>query len=136
MSLSSQFSGEAIAGKSLTVFAFLHNPIPRNLTRSSFVVEGAGLMQPLRLPVKRFDCYLPDCVVLHLGSLCCCFRSVPPGGEARVVFSIVPKSAGEKTISAKFMSRELGNDVDGSRNFYVAPAASFEETDFNENVLF
>lgn len=53
------------------------------------------------------------------------------------MFSIVPKSPGDKTISAKFISREMGNDVDGFRNFYVAPAAvPYEETDFNENVLF
>lgn len=55
--LLAQFSGEAIAGKAMTVFAFLHNPIPRNLTRAHFVIEGPGLMEPLRLPVKRFDSY-------------------------------------------------------------------------------
>lgn len=61
-----------------------------------------------------------------------------PGGEARVVFSIVPKSPGDKTISAKFISRELGTDVDGFRTFTVAPDPSllFDSIDFNENVLF
>ena len=48
-----QFSGEAVAGKTMTVFAFIVNPIPRNLTGAYFLIEGPGLTEPLRLPVKR-----------------------------------------------------------------------------------
>lgn len=47
------FEGDAIVGSPLTIYASLLNPIPRNLTRCYFIVEGAGLTEPLKLPVKR-----------------------------------------------------------------------------------
>ena len=115
-----ELAGKAIAGQPVTVYAYLKNPLPRYLTSAYFIIDGPGLMDPMKKVVKG---------------------SVPPGEEARVVFSIVPKHPGEKTISAKFFSRELGDDVDGFRNIIVGTnnnsviPATFEETDLNENVL-
>ena len=67
------------------------------------------------------------------------YRTVAIGGEARVGFKIYPKSAGDKVITAKFISRELGSDVDGYRSVRVAPAPNltFDERviDLNENEL-
>ena len=48
-----EFEGDAIVGMPLVVYASLLNPIPRNLTRAYFILEGPGLTEPLKLPVKR-----------------------------------------------------------------------------------
>lgn len=99
----------------MTVHAILDNPIPRTLTHAYFLIEGAGLTDPLKVPVKR---------------------NVSIGGEARVLFTITPKSPGDKTISAKFISKELGPDVDGFRNLRVSPSYPYHEGyDWNENIL-
>lgn len=49
-------------------------------------------------------------------------------------FAVTPRSAGDKIISAKFISKELGPDVDGYRNVRVARNYSVR-SDFNSNVL-
>ena len=63
------------------------------------------------------------------------------GEEARAIFDLVPDSSGEKTIAAKFESREL-KDVDGVKTIRVSPgrrtgnngfASSY--SDVNSNTL-
>ncbi len=58
------------------------------------------------------------------------FRSVLSGEEARAEFVITPKSSGDRTITAKFSSREL-NDVDGYKNIRVS--SSFPTLSNNNN---
>lgn len=60
------------------------------------------------------------------------FRTVQPGEEARVTFTVTPRTSGDKIISAKFISRELGPDVDGYRSVRVARNYSIR-SDFNSN---
>ncbi|XP_035710698.1 annulin isoform X2 [Folsomia candida] len=69
----------------------LKNPLPVPLTKGQFLIESPGLGEPLKLNVKE---------------------KVEPGESATADFQLVAQLDGEKTISAKFNSREL-DDVDG-----------------------
>lgn len=58
-----QLEGSPVVGRPLTVHAILDNPIPRTLTRAYFLIEGPGLTDPIKIPVKKYvyrDC-LYDC---------------------------------------------------------------------------
>lgn len=48
-------------------------------------------------------------------------RTVQPGETVEADFELIPKVEGEKTISAKFSSREL-EDVDGFVTLNVNPS--------------
>jgi transglutaminase 1 len=131
-----EFEGSAVAGKPLTVHAILDNPIPRTLTRCYFLIEGAGLTEPLKIPVKRYE--VKKVLNSKIITIFFFHRNIPVGGEGRVTFQIIPKSPGEKTISGKFVSRELGTDIDGYRNIRVAQASPYDDVEFdiNENVTY
>lgn len=73
-------------------------------------------------------------IMLTVKSYLLHLRTVQPGEEARVKFSITPRTSGDKTISAKFISKELGPDVDGYRSVRVARNYSIR-SDFNSNIL-
>lgn len=67
------------------------------------------------------------------------FRSVKIGEDAKVTFYLTPRSAGDKTISARFISREL-RDVDGYRKVRVSRNLDFISSDnlddnFRRNTL-
>lgn len=108
-----EFEGDTIEGQPFTCHAYLTNPLPVSITRGYFLVEGPGLMDPLKVSIKK---------------------SVLPGEEARVTFSVTPRTSGDKTISAKFISKELGSDVDGYRSVRVARNYSIR-SDFNSNTI-
>lgn len=73
------------------------NPLPKELNGAKFVIEGAGLGVPHKVSVPN---------------------KVAPGKEALVVVKMTAAKAGQKTVSAKFYSKEL-NDVDGYLNMDV-----------------
>lgn len=74
----------------------LINPLPIQLNGAKFVIEGAGLGTPYKISVDK----------------------VAPGKEARAEVKMTAAKAGQKTVSAKFYSKEL-NDVDGYLNLDV-----------------
>lgn len=49
-----QLEGSPVVGRPLTVHAILDNPIPRTLTRAYFLIEGPGLTDPIKIPVKKY----------------------------------------------------------------------------------
>jgi transglutaminase 1 len=73
------------------------NPLPKELNGAKFVIEGAGLGVPHKVSVSD---------------------KVGSGKEARVVVKMTAAKVGQKTVSAKFYSKEL-NDVDGYINMDV-----------------
>lgn len=75
----------------------LKNPLPVALNGAKFVIEGAGLGTPHKVSVSG---------------------KVAPGQEARSVVKMTAAKAGQRTIAAKFYSKEL-NDVDGYLNIEV-----------------
>ena len=54
------------------------------------------------------------------------------GEEARAIFDVTPDSSGEKTIAAKFESREL-KDVDGFKTIRVSPSRRSGNNRFTTN---
>lgn len=92
---------DALVRKPLHVKAGFRNPLPKPLTKGVFVIEGPGLKEPLRLPVKQ---------------------KVQAGQEAKVSFYLTPKTAGPKAIIAKFSSKEL-SDVDGFKALDIREAS-------------
>lgn len=56
-----------------------------------------------------------------------------PDEEARVSFVVTPRASGKKTISAKFISREI-NDADGYKNIRVSPNVPFGSNEINNNL--
>lgn len=84
-------------GEQFQVTVSLINPLPVALSGSKFVIEGAGLGQPQKVGVPN---------------------TVAPGQEARVVVKMTAAKVGQKTLAAKFYSKEL-NDVDGYLNLNV-----------------
>uniref|UniRef100_A0A1W7RB00 protein-glutamine gamma-glutamyltransferase n=1 Tax=Hadrurus spadix TaxID=141984 RepID=A0A1W7RB00_9SCOR len=104
--------GELVQGQEFTVNAYFNNPLPKPLRKSVFILEGPGLGQPLKLPIKG---------------------NILAGQEARVVCKMTPKSFGEKSIVAKFQSRDL-DDVDGYKQIQVKPKTETEkQADGNSN---
>ncbi|XP_022249456.1 annulin-like [Limulus polyphemus] len=91
--------GDFVEGQEFTVQARLKNPLPKPLTKPMFVLEGPGLSQPIKMPLKG---------------------NVLPEAETQVSCKLTPKTSGEKTIVAKFQSREL-EDVDGFKVIHVRP---------------
>lgn len=89
--------GDLVVNKEFTVHAYFKNPLPKELNKCFFLLEGPGLTQPLPMKLKE---------------------PVSAGAEARVKTTMTPKSAGEKTIVAKFTSKEL-KDVDGFKTIVV-----------------
>lgn len=87
------------------VKVYFKNPLPKPLRKGVFVLEGPGLGQPLKLPIKG---------------------NIEPGKEARISCKMTPKSSGEKSIVAKFTSREL-YDVDGYSLIYIKPKLDSEK---------
>lgn len=75
----------------------LINPLPVQLNGAKFVIEGAGLGVPHKISVGD---------------------KVAPGKEVRAEVKMTAAKAGQKTVSAKFYSKEL-NDVDGYLNLDV-----------------
>lgn len=51
--LASQFEGDTIEGQPFTCHAYLLNPLPIALTRAYFLIEGPGLMDPLKVSLKK-----------------------------------------------------------------------------------
>lgn len=88
-------------GTQFEVAVSLINPLPIQLNYSRFVIEGAGLGQPLKIG-------LPD--------------PVGPGEDVCVVVKMTAVRIGRKTFVAKFYSKEL-NDVDGYLNLDVVNRA-------------
>ncbi|XP_076321349.1 annulin-like isoform X1 [Tachypleus tridentatus] len=94
--------GDFVQGQEFTVQATLLNPLPKPLTKAMFILEGPGISQPIKLTLKG---------------------NIPPEKEAKVSCKLIPKTPGEKTIVAKFQSKEL-EDVDGFKNINVRPKAN------------
>ncbi|XP_054154327.1 annulin-like [Oppia nitens] len=90
--------GDIIQGKPFTCNVFFRNPLPKSLTNGVFTIEGPDYSNRLRYPLKT---------------------PIFPDTEARATFRLVPKTSGERTISAKFMSNEL-RDVDGFKSIKVS----------------
>lgn len=67
------------------------NPLPVALNGAKFVIEGAGLGVPHKVSING---------------------KVAAGQEARSVVKMTAAKVGQKTLVAKFYSKEL-NDVDG-----------------------
>ncbi|XP_046450915.1 annulin-like [Daphnia pulex] len=88
---------EVPLGEQFDVTVSIINPLPKELNGAKFVIEGAGLGVPHKVSVPN---------------------KVAPGKEARVVVKMTAAKAGQKTVSAKFYSKEL-NDVDGYLNMDV-----------------
>lgn len=104
--------GELIQGQEFTINAFFTNPLPKPLRKGVYVLEGPGLGQPLKLPIKG---------------------NILAGQEARVVCKMTPKSFGEKSIVAKFQSRDL-DDIDGYKQIQVKPKVETDKpVDGNSN---
>ncbi|XP_064466745.1 annulin-like isoform X2 [Ornithodoros turicata] len=92
-----EVDGDLVVGKASTVTAGFVNPLPKPLSKSSFLIEGPGLDKPLKITVKQ---------------------KIPPHEEAKVVFQLTPHTAGPKSILAKFSSKEL-SDIDGFKEVQV-----------------
>ena len=88
---------EVPLGEQFDVTVSIINPLPKELNGAKFVIEGAGLGVPHKVSVSE---------------------KVGPGKEARVVVKMTAAKVGQKTVSAKFYSKEL-NDVDGYLNMDV-----------------
>ncbi|CAG7674586.1 unnamed protein product [Allacma fusca] len=73
------------------VTVVLKNPLPVPLRKCSFTIEAPSLTEPIKIRLAE---------------------TIKPGELASGKFELKPKLAGEKTITAKFNSREL-QDVDG-----------------------
>lgn len=86
-----------VKGKELTVEVSVENPLPINIKRGEFTVEGPGLDKPLKLKIKK---------------------PVPPGENVTATFTYVPSKIGRQSFGAKFTCREM-NDVDGYVVFVV-----------------
>ncbi|CAG7674590.1 unnamed protein product [Allacma fusca] len=78
-------------GKQIEVTTLLQNPLPVPLTKCCFFVEAPSLTEPIKIQLTK---------------------SIQPGEVAAGKFHLVPKLAGQKTITAKLSSPEL-QDVDG-----------------------
>ncbi|XP_046385500.1 annulin-like isoform X2 [Ischnura elegans] len=91
--------GELVQGKEFTATASLKNPLPIPLRKGQFIIEGQGLTHQLKIKMAQ---------------------DIPPGGDAIASFNITPTFHGQKTIAAKFTSKEL-EDVDGFIVVKVAP---------------
>lgn len=89
-------------GEQFDVTVSLLNPLPTPLSYAKFVIEGAGLGAPHKVSVPG---------------------QVAPGSNASVVVKMTAAKAGQKTIVAKFYSKELG-DVDGYVNLDVVDNAT------------
>lgn len=98
--------GELVEGKEFTVTVRLINPLPKSLTKGVFSLEGPGLGEPLKLKVKG---------------------EVKAGEEAIATCKMTPKKGGERSIAAKFESKEL-KDVDGMTTIFVTPLEAQPET--------
>lgn len=92
-----QAPAEVQLGEQFEVTVSLKNPLPSALSGAKFVIEGAGLGDPHKVAVSG---------------------RVAPGQEARAVVKMTAAKAGQRTIAAKFYSKEL-NDVDGYLNMEV-----------------
>ncbi|XP_071448143.1 annulin-like isoform X2 [Hetaerina americana] len=91
--------GELVQGKEFTATASLKNPLPAPLRKGQFIIEGQGLTHQLKIKMAQ---------------------DIPPGGDASASFNITPTFHGQKTIAAKFTSKEL-EDVDGYLVIKIAP---------------
>lgn len=98
--------GDALVKKPLKVKATFKNPLPKPLTKGVFVIEGPGLPEPLRMPVRQ---------------------KIHAGEEVTVNFYLTPKASGPKAIIAKFSSKEL-SDVDGFKAIDVKESPFLEST--------
>ena len=101
MFLLSKAPSEMPLGEEFDVVVSLINPLPTELTFAKFIIEGAGLGNPHKVAVTG---------------------KVAPGKEARVVVRMTAARSGQRTLSAKFYSKEL-NDVDGYININVIEQA-------------
>lgn len=73
------------------------NPLPKAIRKGEFSIEGPGLGSPMIIKLPA---------------------NVQPGEEASATCKLTPLMSGQKTIVAKFTSKEL-RDVDGYKNIYV-----------------
>ncbi|KAF0303147.1 Annulin [Amphibalanus amphitrite] len=94
-----ELDGHPSVGAELRVIAEFNNPLPTRLTRGRFLLEGGGLTEPVKIKVNK---------------------TVGPYEPVRAVATIVPWSAGEHLLAAKFYSKQL-NDVDGFLRILVKP---------------
>jgi transglutaminase 1 len=101
-----EVDGPLMVGEEFSVTASVSNPIPRTLTKCRFLFEGPGLGEPTKVK-------LPN--------------AIEPGEEATAVCKMTPNTDGEKSIIAKFYSRELG-DIDGYLNVTALPRKGENET--------
>ncbi|XP_037075868.1 annulin-like isoform X2 [Pollicipes pollicipes] len=94
-----ELDGHPSENAELRVVAEFNNPLPISLTRGRFLLEGGGLTEPIKIKVNR---------------------TVGPFEPVRASTTIVPWSAGEHLLSAKFYSKQL-SDVDGFLRILVKP---------------
>ena len=92
-------SDEARVGEELHATAEFVNPLPIPLKKGTFIVEGPGLSEQLKLKLSE---------------------NVEVGELAKCSFSLTPELVGKATIAIKFSSKEL-EDVDGFKEFMVKP---------------
>lgn len=86
-----EYEGGMKFGEECVCHAYFTNPVPMPLTRGWFLVQGAGLTDVQFIRVRE---------------------TIPVGGEVRCQFTVKPTTAGERTLSVMFDSKEL-EDVDG-----------------------
>lgn len=108
-----EVEGETVQGQEFTVTATLANPLNKSLRKGVFIIEGPGLGQPMKLPVKG---------------------DIQPKADVKVSCSMRPKTSGEKSIIAKFSSREL-DDVDGYEVIEVKPAIESNDVALKPDVV-
>lgn len=92
---------DAVVGQTLHASAKFRNPLPIPLRKGTFLIEGPGLNEQLKLKL---------------------LEPVEVDADAECSFSMMPKLEGQARIAAKFYSREL-EDVDGHSNNFIVKSA-------------
>lgn len=99
--------GKLVQHQEFTVNVRLKNPLSKPLRKGEFNIEGPGLGSPMILKLPA---------------------NVEPGEEASATCKLTPVMSGQKTIVAKFTSKDL-QDVDGYKNIYITS----KSTDHSNN---
>ncbi|GAB6029803.1 hypothetical protein CHUAL_005515 [Chamberlinius hualienensis] len=89
--------GDIAQDKEFNCTVHFKNPLPKSLRKGEFTIEGPGLGSPLKIKV---------------------LNNVNAGEDCSASCKLTPKMSGEKTIVAKFTSKEL-RDVDGFKTIHV-----------------
>jgi len=96
-----------LLGEQFPVDVSFVNPLPVYLYKPKFIVEGPGFGQPVKITLA----------------------TVGPNQEVKARVTMTSVRAGEKTIAAKFSSKEL-SDVDGFYTLNVTqPGADVTDSD-------